>query len=212
MKRGLRIITIACVLLAGGVAGCGGGKVRSGTDAQATARLRQLLAKEPRLPDGFSTRPDQAWRMPFKPHDRNCRTVLQAAGGGAPKRALTAQAAASYQGDGLGEQAAVGLAQYAGSEASDHIDDLSRALDACRTVRAGDGTDLTLRELPMKDVGDETVAAELRGRLNGYPYALDVVLARSGDTLVSIVHTGLSTVDSHRTRQLLNAVVGMASA
>ena len=134
-------------------------------------------------------------------------------GGGAGARAGADSAGGGQlRGDGLGEVAAVGLARYAGSEAAGHIDDLAEALEACRAVRSGGGTRLRLTMLPVEDVGDEAVGAELRGRLNGYPYALDVMLARSGDTLVSVVHTGIAKVDTERTRQVLSAVVGMASA
>ncbi|WP_336204750.1 hypothetical protein [Nonomuraea sp. LPB2021202275-12-8] len=204
---------IACGLLAGALAGCGGGTAAvEGVDVQALAQMREILSKEPRLPDGFSPRREQAWRPPFTAADRNCRAVLDAAGGRAPARALTAQAAASYQGDELGEQVGVGLARYAGSEAEGHIAELSRALEACRAVRAGSGTHLRTTILPIRDVADEAVGGELRGQLNGYPYTLDVVLARSGDTLVSLVHTSMAEVDPQRTRQLLDAVVRMATA
>jgi hypothetical protein len=218
MERVTRIAGLAAsgTLLATLLAGCGGGAGGSNIDAAAMAELRQVFSKEPLLPEGFSARPDEAWRVPFKPADRNCRAVLDLAGGRAPERALTAQAAASYQGDGLGEQAGVGLARYADGEAREHIDALTRALESCRAVRAGAGTRLRMTELPIEppieDVGDEAVGAELRGKLNGYPYALDVVFARSGDTLVSVVHTGIADVDPGRTRQLLSAAVGMATA
>jgi hypothetical protein len=38
------------------------------------------------------------------------------------------------------------------------------------------------------------------------------VLARSGDTLVSLVHTSMAEVEPQRTRQLLDAVIRMATA
>jgi len=172
--------------------------------------MREILSKEPRLPDGFSPRSEQAWRAPFTPADPNCRAVLDAAGGRAPKQRLTAQAAASYQGDELGEQVGVGLARYDGA-ADEHMAALSEALRKCREVRADGGTHLRATTVPVTDVGDEAVAGELRGRLNGYPYALDVVLARSGDMLVSLVHTSMAEVEPQRTRQLLDAVMRMAS-
>ena len=207
MERGIVVLAIVCGLLAG----CGG-PVESYVDAQATARLRAVLDKDPQLPDGFSARSEEPWRVPFTPADRNCRAVFDPAAGRAPAQALTAQAAASFEGDGLGEVAGVGLARYAGSEAEGHIDDLTDALEACRAVRSGGGTRLRVTILPVEDVGDEAVGAELRGRLNGYPYALDVMLARSGDTLISVVHTGIAKVDAERTRQVLSAAVGMVSA
>ncbi|MDA0646631.1 MULTISPECIES: hypothetical protein [Nonomuraea] len=177
---------------------------------RALAHMKEILSKEPRLPDGFSPRSEQAWRAPFTPADRNCRAVLDAAGGRAPERGLTAQAAASYQGDELGEQVGVGLARYAGA-ADEHMAALAGSLRACREVRAKGGTHLTATLVPVADVGDEAVSGELRGRLNGYPYALDVVLARSGDMLVSLVHTSMAEVEPQRTRQLLDAVMRMAS-
>jgi hypothetical protein len=201
---------ILCGLLA--LAGCGGEGAESFVDVHAMAHLREVLSKHPPLPEGFTPRPEQAWRMPFRPADENCRALLDPAGGRAPQQALTAQAAVSYHGDGLGEQAGVGLARYAGEKAEEHLHALTAALGSCRTVRTSSGTDLRLRELPVEDVGDEAVGARLRGQLNGYPYAMDVVLSRVGDTLVSVVHTGLNNVDAGRTRKVVDAAVSMAAA
>lgn len=210
MERGLRVMVLG--LLLAGLAGCGSTTTSAHKDVQAEDKLREILNKDPALPDGFSARAQQAWRVPFAPGSRECRAVLEPAGGHAPRRALTAQAAASYQGDGLGEVLAVGLARYAGAEAEGHLDDLGKALRECRGMRAEDGTDLRLMPLSIRGVGDEAVGGELRGRLNGYPYALDVMLVRTGDTLVSVVHTGIADVDQEVTRRLLGAVVGMAEA
>ncbi|TMR10836.1 hypothetical protein ETD86_37880 [Nonomuraea turkmeniaca] len=210
MRR--RQVVIACALLACTLAGCGGGGAESFIDPKAVAQLREALSKEPRLPDGFTARPDQAWRMPFGPTDRNCRALFEPVGGRAPRHALTAQAAVSYQGDGLGEQAGVGLAKYAGEEAEEHLDALARARESCRAVRTSSGTDLRLSELQVEDAGDEAVGARLQGRLHGYPYALDVVVSRVGDTIVSVVHTGMNDVDSARTRKVVAAALAMAGA
>ncbi|MBB6344526.1 hypothetical protein AB0C18_41080 [Nonomuraea muscovyensis] len=221
MECGLRMLGLVATggLLAGSLAGCGGGaheEVRP--DARATARLHEVLNDRPRLPDGFSPRAERPWRAPFEPKNTDCLTVLEPAAGRAPARALTAQAAVSYRGDELGEQAAVGLARYAGSEAEEHLGDLAEAMAECRAMRSPGGTRLRLRPLPAPlremgdEVGDEMVGAELRGKLKGYPYVMDVVLVRSGDTLVSVVHTGLAGVDPERTRQLLGAVLKMATA
>lgn len=210
MERGLRIIV--CALLAAGLAGCGGGGAGKHIDVQAQERLREILNQDPELPDGFSARSQEAWRLPFAPGNRNCRTVLEPAGGKAPARALTAQAAASYPGTRMGEVAGVGLAQYAGAEAEDHIEALAEALEECRAVSKGAGTELHLRTLPISDVGDLVVAGQLRGRLNGYPYALNVVHVREGDTLLSVVHTGLKTVDQERTEELARSVLVMTRA
>ncbi|WP_157549915.1 hypothetical protein [Nonomuraea candida] len=210
MKRKPGIIS--CALVAGLLAGCGGGGAESFLDARAMAQLREALSKEPPLPDGFTARPEQAWRMPFGQADKDCRAVLEPAGGRAPGQALTAQAAVSYQGDGLGEQAGVGLARYANEEAAGHLADLAEAMGACRAVRTSSGTDLRLRPLTVRGAGDESVAGRLSGRLNGYPYAMDVVLSRVGDTLVSVVHTGMNDVDAARTRKVVEAAISMATA
>ncbi|MFB9475430.1 hypothetical protein ACFFR3_38580 [Nonomuraea salmonea] len=207
----------ACALLTCLLAGCGGGGAESFLDAQAMAQLREVVSKEqPRLPDGFTIRPEQAWRMPFGQADRNCRAVLEPAGGQAPGQALTAQAAVSYLGDGLGEQAGVGLARYANQEAEEHLDALSEAMRNCREVHTSSGTDMLLHELPIEQAvqqaADDAVGARFSGRLNGYPYALDVVLARVGDTLVSVVHTGMNDVDTERTRKVVEAAISMVNA
>ncbi|GAA1637287.1 hypothetical protein GCM10009733_038020 [Nonomuraea maheshkhaliensis] len=203
---------IACALLAGVLAGCGGGGAESFLDARAMAQLREVLTKKPPLPDGFTPRPEQAWRMPFGQADRNCRAVLEPAGGHAPAQALKAQAAVSYDGDGLGEQAGVALARYANEEARGHLDKLAKAIDSCRSVHTSSGTDLSVRTLPVRDAGDEAVGARLHGRLNGYPYAMDVVVSRVGDTLVSVVHTGMNDVDAARTRKVVEAAISLVSA
>ncbi|WP_433439839.1 hypothetical protein [Nonomuraea sp. CA-141351] len=208
MKREI----IACGLLACALAGCGAGGTENVLDPKATAQLREVLSKGPQLPDGFAERPDQAWQMPFTQGDRNCLAVLEPVGGQAPGQALTGQAAVSYRGDGLGEQAGVGLARYADGEAEEHLDELARAMESCREVRTSSGTDLRSQTLPLEVAADEAVSARLRGRLNGYPYALDVVLSRVGDTLVSVVHTSMDDMDPARTREVVDAVLSMAGA
>ncbi|MGN9837978.1 hypothetical protein ACTMTI_07640 [Nonomuraea sp. H19] len=203
---------MACVLLACALAGCGGEGAESFLDTQAMAQLHEVLRKQPRLPDGFTVRPGQAWRMPFGSGNKSCRALLAPAGGRAPEQALTAQAAVSYHGDGLGEQAGVGLARYAAGEAEEHLAALARARESCRAVRTSSGTDLRLLELPVEGAGDGAVSARLQGRLNGYPYAMDVVLSRVGDTLVSVVHTGMNEVDATRTREVVEAAISLVDA
>ncbi|WP_327086410.1 hypothetical protein OIE66_29270 [Nonomuraea sp. NBC_01738] len=210
MTRGL--LSIACALLAiGGLAGCGASGGNQ-VDVKEQVRLREVLNRDPRLPDGFSARAQEAWRVPFKAGDRNCRAVLNPAGGDAPQRALTAQAAASYPGRGLSEVAGVGLAHYEGAEAEWHIGDLEKAADACQLVDVGGGTELAFHQVPVHDLGDEAVAGQLLGRLNGYPYTLNVFVVREGDMLVSLVHSGMSRIDPKRTEQLARSVVAMTRA
>ncbi|NUO96723.1 MAG: hypothetical protein HOV96_14895 [Nonomuraea sp.] len=213
MKPGIIVYGLLAATLT--ACGGGGGGTESVVDAHAMAQLREVLNGRPDLPEGFADRPEQAWRVPFGRMDRTCRSVFDPAAGHAPEQSLTGQAAVSYQGDGLGERAAVGLARYAGDEAESHFDELVRALESCQAVRASGGTVLRARDLDLKDAadaGDEVVARRLRGRLNGYPYALDVVLSRAGDTLVSVVHAGMSDVDRERTKKLVAAVMSMSTA
>ncbi|MFI6326176.1 hypothetical protein ACIBG8_52255 [Nonomuraea sp. NPDC050556] len=214
MTRVLRIIglAVACGLAGASLTGCGSGAagLADTETSQEMTRLRQILYKAPALPDGFSVRPRAAWRPPFKAADRDCRAVFDTAGGRAPTRALVAQAAATFQGDVLGEVAAVGLASYSGEEAEWHLKDLGKSLDGCPGLEAAKGTEFRESELPVGELGDEAVGAQFRGRLNGYPYALNLVLVRQGDTIISLVHTGLAKVDAKRTQSLARAVVGMA--
>ncbi|GAA0929291.1 hypothetical protein [Nonomuraea longicatena] len=211
----MKLRIIACALLTtglgAGLAGCGGD---SGTgariDTRTQARLQEILSRNLRLPDGFTARPQEPWRVPFTARDKRCKALLAVAGGKVPKEALTAQAAVSYPGHGVGETAGVALATYAGAGAETHLDDLGADLAACQKVAVGGGTRLKLRTTPVKEVGDEAVGGRLRGRLNGFPYALNVLFVRDGDTLLSLVHTGVSPVDLKRTEQLARSVLSRA--
>ncbi|MEV2265127.1 hypothetical protein [Nonomuraea africana] len=213
-KVGIIGVAVACGLLAAGLTRCGGQEaVSDGGEIQQSLRLRALLSKEPVLPDGFSGRARAAWRSPLTTASQACRAVLDAATGHPPTRALEGHAAVSFQGNVLGELAAVGMAVYAGGEAEGHLEELGRALDSCPKLRGADpasGTRLRLSELALPRLGDEVVSRQLRGRLNGYPYALDLVLVRQGDRLVSLVHTGIGTVDARRTVELAKAFAGVA--
>jgi hypothetical protein len=186
------------------LAGCanGGSQYTDGEVHQELKRLRQMLNRSPALPEGFSVRAKPAWNPPFQAAGRACRAALQATAGHAPPRAIVAQAAVTYEGDLLGELAAVGLASYSGDEADWHLRDLGKSLEGCKSIVSGSGTSLALKDLPAPELGDGVVARQARGRLNGYPYALNLMLVRSGDTIISVVHTGLSKVDARRTEQL----------
>ena len=212
MKRVLRII--ACGLLAGALAGMRRRRYRRGrgVDMQALAQLRRCSARGPGCPT--ASRPARAG-VAGAVHAGGPQLPRRArrGGGRAPERALTAQAAASYQGDELGERAGVGLASTRARRPKGTSTSWPGRWSPCRAVRAGSGTLLRRdRSCRSGTSADEAVGGELRGRLNGYPYALDVVLARSGDTLVSLVHTGMAEMEPQRTRQLLDAVVRMATA
>ncbi|WP_329092015.1 MULTISPECIES: hypothetical protein [unclassified Streptosporangium] len=196
--------------------GCGDEGSGGATDRAAELnRLRGVLSGARDLPEGFSARPRDGWRAPFKPVDEDCRLVLDAAGGRPPKRALDARAAVTYQGDGVGELAGFGLASYDGDDAALHFGELAEALGGCPVARAplaGRGTAFRVSGLDLGGIGDGVQARRLNGRLNGYPYEIHLVFALSGHTLVSLVHAGVRDVDAARTGQLARLLVGEVGA
>ncbi|MGW5682551.1 hypothetical protein [Nonomuraea sp. NPDC003754] len=208
------LAAMACGLLVTSLAGCAERRPYAESAAtEESARLRGILRGQPVLPDGFSPKAGAAWRSPFLKTGAQCAAAFQTAAGRPPARALEAHAAASYQGDVLGELAAVGVAVYGGAQAAWHLDELGRTLDRCprmEVTEPGRATRLRLSPLTLPPLGDEAVGRQLRGRLNGYPYALDVVFVRLGDRLLSLVHTGLGTVDLQRTEQLAKTFAELA--
>ncbi|MER7205643.1 hypothetical protein ABT340_01165 [Streptosporangium sp. NPDC000239] len=221
MTRGIQVVIAVtiCGALAVGAAACGGGAARdasAGGDSRAElTRLRGLLREgASHLPDGFSARPRDGWVPPFRAVNQDCRLLLDAAAG-AGAGPGGARVAATYPGDRLGELAGVSMASYAGQGAGLRFAELTRALDGCRVARnslAGRGTVLRVSRLRLGDTGAEVQARRLRGRLNGYPYEMHVVFALTGNTLVSLVHTGVAGVDAGRTGQLTRSLVGGAAS
>jgi len=174
-------------------------------DAAELNRLRGVLAGARELPDGFSARPRNGWRVPFQPVNADCGLLLDTAGDRPPQEALEARVAVTYQGDGVGELAGFGLASYDGDGAERHFGELTEALDGCPRARArvaGRGTAFRVSPLDLAEVGDEVRATRLNGRLNGYPYEIHLMFALSGHTLISLVHAGVRDVDPMRTREL----------
>ncbi len=219
MARGTNFVVFAvlCGLLSGISAGCGGeAGPHDATDRAAELnRLRGVLSEARDLPDGFSARPRNGWRAPFRAVDEDCRLVLDAAGGRPPQRALGARAAVTYQGDGVGELAGFGLASYGGDDAALHFGELAEALGGCPVARApaaGRGTAFRVSDLDLGPVGEGVQARRLNGRLNGYPYEIHLVFALSGHTLISLVHAGVRDVDAARTGQLARLLVGEVGA
>ncbi|GAA3445258.1 hypothetical protein [Planomonospora venezuelensis] len=208
MTWGIRAValTAACAVLGGAAAGCGSGAtIYAEAEARTELdRLSGLLREAEGLPEGFSAQPREGWRPPFRPADRDCRRVLDEAGGASRKRAQSVRASATYHGDGLGELAGVVLTTYPGQGAEARFDDLAEALEGCpaATDPAGGGTALAASGLELAEIGDGTAARRLRGRLNGYPYEMHVVFVRSGRTLVSLVHTAVAGADAGRTERL----------
>ncbi|GHE28871.1 hypothetical protein GCM10017673_34240 [Streptosporangium violaceochromogenes] len=220
MTRGIRVVVAAvvCGIVAAGSAACGGGAVNTsgGNTGAEMARLWGLLRRETgRLPEGFSARTRDGWMPPFQARNRDCRLVLDMAGGHPPRREPGARVAVTYPGDGLGELAGVTLASYAGEDARRHFDEITRAMNACRVVRspaAGKGTSFKVSGLELDAVGGDVRARRLRGRLNGYPYEMHVVFALTGQTLVSLVHAGVHRVDAERTVRFARFLIERAAS
>ncbi|MBG0828940.1 hypothetical protein HS041_14290 [Planomonospora sp. ID67723] len=209
MTWGIRaaILAAACAVLGGTSAGCGSGAVIY-AEAEARTeleRLSGLLRETAGLPEGFSARPRDGWKPPFRPADRDCRRVLNEVGGASQRRARSVRASATYHGDGLGELAGVSLTTYPGQGAEARFDDLAEALEGCPAVtdpERGADTSLAASGLDLAEIGDGTEARRLRGRLNGYPYEMNVVFVRSGQTLISLVHAAVADADAGRTERL----------
>ncbi|MFE3449143.1 hypothetical protein ACFXJ8_09425 [Nonomuraea sp. NPDC059194] len=207
------LVAMAFGLLATSLTGCGERRpYKESAATEESARLRRLLREQPALPDGFSAKAHAAWRPPFPKMDLSCRAAFQTAMGRPPARSLEAHAAASYQGDVLGELAAVGVAVYGSAQAGWHLGELGRAMDRCPRLvgQPGKATRLRMSPLVLPELDGEVLGRQLRGRLNGYPYALDVVFVRDGDRLLSVVHTGLGSVDARQTEELAKAFVELA--
>ncbi|MFC7720146.1 hypothetical protein [Nonomuraea recticatena] len=140
-RAGIVGMAVACGLLAAGLTGCGGqGAVSDAEARRQSLELKALLSQERLLPDGFSGPAREAWQSPLAKASSDCRAVLDAAMGHPPPRALEGNAAVSFQGDVLGELAAVGMAVYAGGEAEEHLEDMGRAMDGCPVLRGADPT------------------------------------------------------------------------
>lgn len=173
--------------------------------------MRGLLEAVEGLPEGFSARPREAWRPPFRAAGAECRALLDAAAGRPPGERPRVRAAVAFDGDRVGEYASAAVAGYAGG-AGDAFDALRDALDECGRARParrqdpGRGTSFTLAPLEVGDLADGARGARLRGRLDGYPYEMHLVFVHAGQTLISMVHTGVDTADPARTAAFARAV------
>ncbi|GAA3132063.1 hypothetical protein GCM10010466_23380 [Planomonospora alba] len=140
-------------------------------------------------------------------------------GRGPAARGRAVREAVTYSGYGLGELAGVGLEAHPGEGARRRFTALAAALDRCPVVTgpatgaaADRDTLLRVSPLALDRVGDDLRARRLHGRLNGYPYEMHLVFARSGRILMSLVHAGVAEVDAGRTRRLADFLAGRAAA
>ncbi|RGA07017.1 hypothetical protein DI270_000150 [Microbispora triticiradicis] len=192
--------------------GTGVRATRDAMAARSTGRLRGVLGTMRDLPEGFFSHARAPWRAPFRPRASACRALFDAAAGRPPRDGLggaAAVTAATYDGPHLGELAGVGLAVYDGNEAAQHLDVLRAALIRCATADAGTPYDrLKASPVPLPGIGGPDAAARgLTGRAGGYPYRMHLVVARSGHTLITLVHAGLTPPDPARTAELARLLV-----
>ncbi|WP_204288175.1 hypothetical protein [Microbispora amethystogenes] len=190
----------------------GAGTTRDAMAARSAGRLRGMLGTMRDLPEGFFSHARAPWRAPFRPRASACRALFDAAAGRPARDGLggaTAVTAATYDGPHLGELAGVGLAVYDGNEAAGRLDALRAALIRCVTADAGTPYDrLKASPMPLPGIGGPDAAGRgLTGRVGGYPYRMHLVVARSGHTLITLVHAGLTPPDPARTAELARLLV-----
>ncbi|MBX6386997.1 MAG: hypothetical protein IRZ07_29145 [Microbispora sp.] len=210
--RIVHAVVAGCLVLSTGACGTGEATyaaVRAPAEAGDASRLRTVLGKMDDLPDGFFSHARPPWRPPFRPRARACRLLFDAASGRLPREGLAGTTAATYQGPHAGELAGVGVAVYGEGEAAGHLAELRDALAHCGTADGGTPYDrLTAVRTPLPGIGGPDAAARvLAGRVGGYPYRMHLVVARSGQTLIALVHAGLAPPDPARTAELTRLLV-----
>ncbi|MGI5491609.1 hypothetical protein [Microtetraspora malaysiensis] len=207
-------VCAAAACLVAALAGCSGGGREAAQPAPLDAgRLKVLLGGIDNLPQGFSDRQHERWRPPFRANSGACRALFDAAAGRPPTRDLVAGTATTYEGQHVGETAAVGLAVY-GDNAAGGVHTLERAMRSCRVAAAGGagkGDRLRASRLSIKDVGDGVEARRFKGRVGGYPYEMHLVVARQGDALITLVHGGVASPDVKGTAALARVLAGRVS-
>jgi hypothetical protein len=207
MTRGTGATALLCALLAATTASCG--IPPNGPAARhAKARIRAILSDMKDLPAGFSDRPRDPWRPPFRAKERSCRELLNAAAGRFPGDGVVASAGATYQGDGLGETAALRITEFSGMHALLVLEHLTVSIHDCSSARgthAGGADRLKASALAIESDGD-VEATQMRGRVGGYPYEIQLAFTRSGGTLISLAHTGIAAPDPRRTEELVRLV------
>ncbi|MFF4125013.1 hypothetical protein ACFYYP_15935 [Microbispora rosea] len=209
----MRIVHAAvagCLVLATGACGAGGvayAPVRVPHKAE-VRRPPTVLGRMDGLPEEFFSHARSSWRPPFRPRARACRLLFDAAAGRPPREGLSGTTAATYQGAHAGELAGVGVAVYDGGEAAGHLAALRDALSRCATADDGTPYDRLTARTPLPGIGGPDAAGRaLSGRVGGYPYRMHLVVARSGHTLIALVHAGLTPPDPARTAELTRLLV-----
>ncbi|WP_424535170.1 hypothetical protein ACOZ38_34145 [Sphaerisporangium viridialbum] len=200
-------VVLAFALVTGVTAACGLGEGVFGGSAgkQELSRARKALAEVEDPSVDFADRAEAAWQPPFVPAKQECGRLFELAEGKAPDLASAKAESTSFRGNRLGETAGVVLAAYAPAEARQAmrtVADLMRDCPVAAVKTAGGGDRLVGSALPVGDIGDGVEARRFKGRVGGYPYEMHLVVVRSGNMLISLVHTGLAKLDPGRTERL----------
>ncbi|WP_248961055.1 hypothetical protein [Sphaerisporangium perillae] len=195
---------LGCALLAAAAVACGAGSGGSSGEAVLSRATRALEEVEDPSVD-FADRAGTAWRSPFRPASQECGRLFDLAEGKTGDLASGRAEATAFRGDQLGESAGVVLAVYPPSQAGQAlrgVADLMRGCSVAAMGTAGGGDRLVGSSLPVGPIGDGVEARRFKGRVGGYPYEMHLVVVRSGNVLISLVHTGLAKLDPERTEDL----------
>ncbi|MEO3810502.1 hypothetical protein ABGB17_16000 [Sphaerisporangium sp. B11E5] len=200
-------VFLACALFAWATAACGPGDGAAGPEelSRARAALSELVDQGV----DFAHR-SAAWRSPFRPAEQDCLRLFDLAEGRPDDEQPAFAESVTFEGDHLGETAGVVLAVYPDGDAGDalrHIGDLMRSCPSATMDSAGRGDRLVASDLSLRPLGDDMESRGYRGRVGGYPYEMHLVVVRTGDLLVSLVHTGVARLDPEQTAQLAESVV-----
>ncbi|GAA1512356.1 hypothetical protein GCM10009677_51700 [Sphaerisporangium rubeum] len=201
-------VFLACALFAWATAACGPGDGAAGPEELRRARAALTGLVDPAV--DFAHR-SPAWHSPFRPAEEDCAHLFRLAEGriGDDEEPAITESA-TFEGDHLGESAGVVLFAYPDGDADAELRHIGRLMRSCPSATvdsAGRGDRLVASELAVRPLGDGSQARRYRGRVGGYPYEMHIVVVRSGDLLVSLVHTGVARLDPEQTGRLAESVV-----
>ncbi|MFC6083152.1 hypothetical protein [Sphaerisporangium aureirubrum] len=200
-------VFLVCALFAWATAACGPGDGAAGPEELGRARAAVTRLIDPNV--DFAHRADTAWHSPFQPAERDCARLFDLAEGRPDEEEPALAESASFEGDHLGETAGVVLAVYPDGDAGQalrHIRDLIRSCPSATMDSAGRGDRLVASGLSLRPLGDGMEARRFRGRVGGYPYEMHLVVVRTGDLLISLVHTGVAHLDPAQTERLAESI------
>jgi hypothetical protein len=200
-------VFLVCALFAWATAACGPGDGATGSAELGRARAAVTRLIDPSV--DFAHRTGTAWRSPFHPAEHDCARLFDLAEGRPDEGEPAMAESSSYEGDHLGETAGVVLAVYPDGDAAAALRHVGRLIRACPVATmdtAGRSDRLVASDLPLRPLGDGTRSRRFHGRVGGYPYEMHLVVVRTGDLLISLVHTGVAHLDPERTEHLAESL------